>query len=161
MIYEFPFNNVDDIEFEECLTTNNFNCEFTNRLHDNGLTDYLLNLSKNEIFKSLDSKYYTTEHFNNRFRRYKNEVELSVFHLNIHSLNSKQRGLCTLIDFLDIDFDILILSEIWTCNITFYQNIFEGYCFLCDLPKNSSVGGVGMYVKKILFVRKVMTFTCL
>ena len=53
-------------------------------------------------------------------------------------------------DMIDIDFDILILSEIWTHNITFYENIFDGYSFYSDLPLTSSIGGVGMYIKNDL-----------
>ena len=147
MFSELPFFNLDKESFDECLNNDRFKEVFNERLTDCGLRDYLLKLCKNQTYVSLDSEYYTSAKFNSKFKNIKNDVELSIFHLNIHSLNSKQRGLCTLIDLLELEFDVIILSEIWANNITFYCNIFEGYSFYYDLPKNTSIGGLGIYVK--------------
>ena len=80
----------------------------------------------------------------------KSKFELSIFHLNIRSLNSKQRSFCQFINLLDVDFDIIVLSEIWTYNLDYYQNILDGYTLYTDLPSNSNIGGLGMFIKKTL-----------
>jgi len=41
---------------------------------------------------------------------------------------------------------VIVLSEICSYNIDFYNNIFSGYKFHYVLPSNSSVGGIGIYV---------------
>ena len=77
---------------------------------------------------------------------------LSILHLNIRSLNSKTRELNCLLELLVVKFDIVILTEIWTYNVEFYANILgkNNYEFFHDLPKDSNIGGVGIYTKKSL-----------
>ena len=72
---------------------------------------------------------------------------LSVFHMNIHSLNKNNEGLCQFLNTLNHDFDVLVLSEIWSCNIALYNKLLPGYDFYYDLPLVSDVGGVGIYVR--------------
>ena len=54
--------------------------------------------------------------------------------------------MCQFLELLSITFDVIVLSEIWTNNITFYSNILPGYTVYYDLPYSSHVGGVGIYV---------------
>ena len=49
---------------------------------------------------------------------------------------------------LTIDFDVLILNEIWLFNLNFYKNLLHNCCLFYDLPTSSSIGGVGLFVKK-------------
>ena len=53
-------------------------------------------------------------------------------------------------DMLDNNFDVLILSEIWSHNLDFYHNISDGYSFYFNLPQSTSIGGVGVYIKNEL-----------
>ena len=39
-----------------------------------------------------------------------------------------------------------ILSEIWSYNVDYYHNILPGYTFYFELPKDTNVGGIGMYI---------------
>ena len=120
---ELPFFSVsDDTLLNELQQKPNLN-DLNDRLNDCGLRDCLIKLSKNEEFKQLDSAYYTCEHFNNKVVKYQSKFDLSVFHLNIRSLNSKQRSFCQFMSLLDINFDVIVLSEIWNYNLDFYQNI--------------------------------------
>jgi exonuclease III len=48
----------------------------------------------------------------------------------------------------EVDFDIVVLSEIWTANIEFYSNILFNSNFYHDLPSECMVRGIGMFVKK-------------
>ena len=84
-------------------------------------------------------------------------IELSVFHLNVRSLNSKHKLLCQFLELLNLSFNIIVLSEIWSNNITFYCNILPRYTFYYDLPTISNVGGVGIFLLKMtLFIRKLI-----
>jgi len=48
---------------------------------------------------------------------------LSVFHLNIRSLNSSWRSLCKFLELLNFKFDVIVLTEICAYNITYYHSI--------------------------------------
>jgi len=48
---------------------------------------------------------------------------------------------------INIDFDVIVLSDIWSVNIDFYANILPGYNFCYDLPMESKVGGIRMFIK--------------
>jgi len=48
---------------------------------------------------------------------------------------------------IKFDFDVIMLSEIWSYNIDLDQNLFEGYTFYYDLPETGNVGGVGIFLK--------------
>src|SRR6266446_6147567 len=75
-----------------------------NRFHDHGLLDKLQKISNMDMFKSLDSGYYSCNQFSQKLKPLEKVIELSVFHLNIRSLNSKQRSFCQLMELLDFDF---------------------------------------------------------
>jgi hypothetical protein len=63
--------------------------------------------------------------------------------------------LCQFLQILDLEFDVIILSEIWTYNIESYCNILEGYTFLYDLPSGTNIGGIGIYVKNNFHVKEM------
>jgi len=144
MELNLPFSSIPDAEL--CWLLQN-DCS-NDLLHNDILTDYL---DKNKVLLGeLDFQYVTESQFNSVLGSYKNNIELSVFHLNIRSLNSKHRVLCQFLELLHVSFDVLILSEIWSNNIDYYKNILPGYSFYYDLPLSSNVGGVGMFVSNNL-----------
>ena len=143
-----PFSNVSNCDLNDllkCPASLNYLSEHLNF----DLRNFLVKSNK-YVTQSLDCSYYTCEEFNSRFNRCKHSFQFRIFHLNIRSLNSKIRAFCQLLDLLEIEFDVIVLSEIWTYNMEFYANILDGYCLYTDLPFNTSVGGVGMYIKKSL-----------
>jgi len=71
---------------------------------------------------------------------------LNLFHVNIRSLNSNCACLYQYLQLLTVCFDVIILSEIWTTNIDFYVNSLLNYTLFYDIPQNSKVGGVGIFV---------------
>ena len=148
----FPFHALNDLELVDELVLPNHKVKTLNRLSDQGLKNFILNLTKNDYFKSLDSMYLTLEQFNQKIKKVQNSLELSLFHLNIQSLNSKLSEFRLLIGLIDVDFDVIVLSEIWSTNIDFYSNILCNYSLHIDLPVGSRVGGVGIFVKKSLCV---------
>ena len=67
--------------------------------------------------------------------------------MNIRSLNCNVDKLRLLLLSLELEFDIIVLSEIWTYNLCTYSNVFQGYCFHYVVPLNTCVGGVGVYIR--------------
>ena len=84
---------------------------------------------------------------NSRVSKLQNKIKFSIFHLNIRSLNKNYREVYTLLCSLDVHFDVIVLSEIWSVNLNLFANIFPGYSFYYDAPTSGNVGGVGVYVK--------------
>ena len=154
ILKNLPFYHLSVKEFEEvnvCTNPDGVKQLIVERLDDHGFWHYLYNLSKSEIIDGLDTGYYTCAELNKKVRPILSNLELSVFHLNIRSLNSKQGVFCQLMELLELEFDVIVLSEIWSTNIDFYENIFDDYIFYSDIP--STIGGVGMYVKGSLRVK--------
>jgi len=81
------------------------------------------------------------------FSNTRNKIKLSIFHPNIRSLNKNYHELYCFLQSLNIEFDVLVLSEIWLTNLELFSNIFAGYTFYYDAPCSSTVGGVGVFVK--------------
>ena len=120
-------------------------CIGDNYFLENDLIKYL-----NEIAKANDNdfnfNYYTEDDFNSKCRKSRN-LEFSAFHINVRSLNSNNRSLAILLGCLNVKFDILVLSEILEYKLEFYGNLFKGYKFYYEPPKNSRIGGIGIFVK--------------
>jgi len=47
---------------------------------------------------------------------------------------------------INLDFDLIVLSEIWSCNVSMHHTLFAGYTFYYDLPMSSSVGVLVAYL---------------
>jgi len=105
-------------------------------------------MCNNSIMKELDFSYSTEDEFNYCYKQCASLIELSVFHVNIRSLNKNHRKLIHFLQSLDITFDIIILSEIWKYNLEFYHNILKNYSFYYEVSDCSNVGGIGIYVKE-------------
>ena len=93
-----------------------------------------------------ESKYFTPDEFNNAAKEL--HSKFSVFHLNIRSLNKHHNELLLFLSLLNFEFDCICLSEIWDYNLQFYKFIFDGYDAYFEPPKDSSIGGVTMFIKK-------------
>lgn len=143
----FPFENISNSEFIELM---NCSSVFDNVSASTKIKDYLIDLSQNEILKELDCNYYNIKEFNSKFSTVQSTTEISALHLNIRSLNSKTRAFCTFINLLEFNFDVIILSEIWSYNIEFYSKLLIGYSLYTELPENSNIGGIGIFVSDSL-----------
>jgi len=107
----------------------------------------LFELNSCDVMKDFKFKYQTSDEFNDSTLSVKVNIELSVLHMNIRSLNAKCTQLCQLLQLVNIQFDVIILSEVWTTNIDCYSNMLPNYNFYYDLSRVSKVGGVAMFVK--------------
>ena len=118
-------------------------------INDDFLND-LETLYNIDLYRNLNFHYFTPTTFNTKINAGGNTVNLSVFHMNIHSLNKNNEELCQFLSTINHEFDLLVLSEIWSYNIIHFQNLIPGYNFYYDLPDSSNVGGVGIYVRNTL-----------
>ena len=148
---ELPFSQVSDNELKQLLCNDGWHMICSNY----ELSDYVSKLKQTDVLKDLNFEYVTSEQMNSSVHSIGDTVEFSIFHLNVRSLNANHRALCQLLALLDFEFDVIVLTEIWSTNIEFYRNILPGYNFYYDLPTDGKVGGVGLYVKDV-YVQHVL-----
>ena len=91
------------------------------------------------------SNYYVEDEFNSHINKI--NTKLSVFHLNIRSLNCHYKELVTYLQLLDLKFDCICLSEVWSTNLNSYKSIFQDYIMIFVEPVNNNVGGVAMFIE--------------
>ena len=93
----------------------------TQLLSSNGhvFKDYIHSLCDDRI-QNLNASYLDHEEFNIKFcNPVSGNLVLSVCHLNIRSLNANHGKLQQLLLSINLQFDLIILSEIWRYNIDF------------------------------------------
>jgi len=144
-LFDMPFHSISTTELNSVLFGNSKVMKDDNCQHDTFFNN-ILSVCDNSVLKELEFAYQTDDEFN-RFYESESGVELSVFHMNIRSLNKNHRGLSLFLYSLNVDFDVIVLSEIWNYNLQFYHNIFANYNFYFFVSETSNVGGVGIYVK--------------
>ena len=119
--------------------------------HDK-LKNYLQSLVSLTTSSFPNCNYFSDSDFTRYFGRFLDIPgqlsKISIFHMNIRSLNANHDKLFQLMATLNFPFDIMALSEVWSFNISMYSSLFPDYNFFYNLPKNSSVGGVGIYIRK-------------
>ena len=115
-------------------------------INNSVLSDFLKFLKPYYHQIGFESKYFTPDEFNNAAKEL--HSKFSVFHLNIRSLNKHHNELLLFLSLLNFEFDCICLSEIWDYNLQFYKFIFDGYDAYFEPPKDSSIGGVAMFIKK-------------
>jgi hypothetical protein len=93
-----------------------------------------------------ECQYYANDEFTNEFQKKIDSVDLSIFHINIRSLNANKDKLYQLITAINNPFEVIALSEVWKFNISFYSKLFPNYNFYYKLPKFSDIGGVGVFI---------------
>ena len=103
---ELPFFNVIDTELKAMFCKDAWSSIFDN----SELSDYIHNLHNSDIFRQTKFNYVTEDQFNSCFGSNKH-VELSIFHTNIRSLNSKHSQLCQFLELLVLDFDVIVSSD--------------------------------------------------
>ena len=94
------------------------------------------------------SSYYDTDRFNKHIN-FRN-IGISIFSLNIASLNKHKEELCCFLSSLYLKFDVIILSECRKNHSEFFQDIFPNYSMYSDLPDYSDFGGLVIFIKNCI-----------
>ena len=124
-------------------------------LYNSDFKSYISSITSSAALSSLDCKYFTEQEFNANCKKFNNEICMfSLFHINIRSLNANHFKLQQLLLTLNLNFDIIALSEIWSYNISMYRNLFQNYKFFYVLPDNSNVGGIVAYIRSSILVNE-------
>ena len=152
LLKELPFNLLDDNSFNLTLKAKILESESLQLLPSFSVKTLLDKLPgqielnfHDDLLGSFSSKYYTPDEF---IRAKIPKNCLSIFHLNINSLQKNIDELKNLLGELQYVFDLLTISEtriIKDKKITTNIKI-DGYEFI-NTPTESMAGGVGIYVK--------------
>ena len=152
---ELPFSSLSDFEISNMFTYSKWdfleNDTFVKYVARSGLGG---NKSDTCPF---NFKYYTEMEFNQRFGKIE-QGTFSLFHLNVRSLNANCRSLCQFLELLELKFDVIVLTEICSFNITFYYNVLPEYRFFYTLPTDSRIGGVGIFVRNCYDVQELCQY---
>ena len=122
--------------------------------NNSDLRKILADALTDDITNSLEFTYYTPSQLNNLANKIKSTLQLTMFHVNVRSLNANYNKLLNFLQCLNFKFDVIILSEIWSTNINHYINLFNEYDFFYQIS-NTRAGGVGIYIKKSLNAVKI------
>lgn len=114
------------------------------------ITDLLLDCTDCSNVDDLEFKYYNIDNLNSLHKTYKDKIDLSLFHVNIRSLHKNSDNLINFINSSDCQFDILVLTEIWSTNLDFYSQLIPGYSYHYNPPLNRRAGGVAIYYRSDL-----------
>ena len=138
----FPFNDLNNFELAEVIHCKQYsnNCDNTTIEHCKMFKTVI-----NKKLQNIDYDYYTIEQLNNYDNKQMNK--LSIYHVNIRSLNANYKKLVEFISCCNTSFDVIVLSEIWNTNIELYRYLFTDYSFFYKLPMKCRAGGVALYVK--------------
>ena len=124
------------------------------RTKDLQFDSYIRSVSTHEVYQNLNVDYCSENEFNEKYGKLSSEnIALSIFHLNIRNLNANSSKLVQLLHIIDLKFDVIVLSEIWTYNIQFYSNILDNYVLIHDLPSDTKIGEVGIFISNKLKYR--------
>lgn len=107
------------------------------------LVDKIRELTESSVIGNIKNDIFDVCQFN---KKYNDKYNFSLLHVNIHSLNSKLVEFCEFVASFSMRFDVIVLSEVWSTNLEFYGNILPGYRLYYNLPTDTRVGGVAMYI---------------
>ena len=139
-----PFFNLEDNELLATLSDSQSN----DRINEQSLFKQFFDLVNDDFYKNLKNEQFGPENFNQSFSN--QAADLSCLHINIGSLNAKLDEFSLFINSLEVAFDVICLTEVWSTNIQFHGCVLQQYIFHYELPISGIVGGVGIFVRKSL-----------
>ena len=144
---DFPFYSLTNSDLNSLLTPY---CLKISEINSD-LKQLVNNLFPDVCQNDCSFGYYSSVQLNDIVNKFKtNTRTLKVFHVNIRSLNCKYLKLIEFLTVCSFQFDIIVLSEIWSSNIVYMQNILVGYTFFYKISTVCKAGGVGIFVKNDL-----------
>ena len=163
---DLPFSHLDDNAFELAIYEMNhglisFNADRLECLHFNPLlTDNTVVCTADldpdqQFFHQIDSKYYLSDQFNDKITVFHSKSSFSLIHQNIRSLNQNLTSFTDFLSTIDLDFDVIGITETWLQNSIEYTPFIEGYNFIHKCRSSKAGGGVGIYIKSdVVFKQK-------
>jgi len=75
---------------------------------------------------------------------------LKIFHVNIRSLNKNHDNLLGLLHSLKVQFDVIVLSELWIFNLDLFNDSLPGYNLYYSINSLNQSSGIGIYISSLL-----------
>ena len=138
-----PFADLTSLELRNLFETGAD--KLRNIISDSKLPKYINQLIPYFQQTIPGGNYYVEDEFNSYTSKLNGKF--SLFHLNIRSLNCHHKELIAYLQVLNLKFDCICLSEVWSTNLNSYQSIFRDYIPFLAEPVDSNVGGVAMFIK--------------
>ena len=147
-----PFHNLTD--YDLIAENQHARDQMVERLVNNGFKAFLETHGPNTTNEGIDPltqcKYYDTDTFTTSFKSF--HSKLSVYHMNIRRLGKHRGELYALLNSLDFNFQIIILTEIGhDAHHYINDNLLPEYHAFYVLPTNNNkYGGTAILVRKDL-----------
>ena len=93
---------------------------------------------------SIDCEYHDDDQFMNLSNN--NRFQFTIFHMNIRKFSKYRGELLAYLNSLEMDFDIIIFSEVGSDAAFNFSSILSDYTCVYELPDGNNYGGVAVYV---------------
>ena len=115
----------------------------------------------NRVFPDLNdnqlNQYFTSSTFNNSF----NNSSFSLIHVNIRSVNANGDAFVTYLSTLKLKFSVICLTETWSNEHNFLDDIFDSYKgFHAFRTVDRRGGGISIYVHNNFKIRQLTNYSC-
>ena len=103
------------------------------------------------------NQYFTSSTFNNSF----NDSSFSLIHVNIRSINANGDAFISYLSTLKLKFSVICLTETWSNDHNFLDNIFDSYKgFHAFRSVDRRGGGVSIYVQNDFKMKHLTNYSC-
>ena len=146
---QLPFNNISNFDMESSFQTLKPRVQML--MEDHGIIDfmnenYLLDLSDPDDLNHC--KYFDENEFNQKSRN--RPDYLIIFSMNIRSLPKHGGELIHFLNLLATRFDIIVLTEIGSRNLSTVEHLMDHYDFHYVQPSDNMFGGVGIFINQTI-----------
>lgn len=145
-IFPQPFEDLTNFELENVFQSARLNTY--NMQNNESLLECLKNNIPAELYGNahrINCNYYDEEGFNILTKDH--QSDLTLFHMNIRKLGKHRGELSAYLSCLDIEFDVIVLTEIGHDAGNYVSSILKNYTCFFSTPSNNTYGGVAIYVK--------------
>ena len=149
LMKELPFLNLTNYAVANIFATDKSSLQHI--LKESGISRIIrrqLNPIQMDCFDDINCDYYDESEFNRIIHG--NNYDVSFFHQNIRSLPKHAGSLIAYLQCINLQFDVIVLSEIGKKNIPMMKYVFKDYTFLFRTPPNNPKGGVAALIKTSL-----------
>ena len=155
IMQELPFfgQTVHDIE----LTVGRAKAQIRYKMDSNSFLEFIKDDKLSYLcnpYNAMQCEYYNEDEFIRKQNRCKQT--LNIISLNIRSLPKHGGELLVFLEALEINFHIIVLSEIGARNIGTVEHLLPNHDFHYVLPRDNYFGGVGIYIHKDIFGVQIM-----
>ena len=143
---DLPFSGLSDYDVEDTFIS--AKTRINGLMKDSGILQFVKEMKLTNLVHNIETiscDYYDEDAFLNLKRT--GSKFLNVLTLNIVSLPKHGSELVCFLDTLEMSFDVIVLTEIGSRNISTVECLLNGYTFHYTIPVKNPRGGVGIYLR--------------